>query len=132
MFRVRVRNKSSENFASSPQTILNMQNCVFCKIRDGEIEKEFDYQDDDVMVFPDINPLKPVHILVVPKKHIEDFADLSNEKLLFKIKKVLDKVVKDQSLQNQGYRVSVNGGGAQLINHLHFHVVGPIEREAGV
>lgn len=107
-------------------------NCVFCKIRDGEIEKEFDYQDDDVMVFPDINPLKPVHILVVPKKHIEDFADLLDKELLFKIKKVLDKVVKDQSLQNQGYRVSVNGGGAQLINHLHFHVVGPIEREAGV
>jgi histidine triad (HIT) family protein len=107
-------------------------NCIFCKIRDGIIEKEFDYQDDDVMVFPDINPLKPVHILVVPKKHVEDFLDFQDEKLYFKIKKVLEKVVKTQKLENKGYRISVNGGGAQLVNHLHFHVVGPIGKSMEV
>ena len=100
--------------------------CVFCKIRDGEIKKEFEYQDKDVMVFPDINPEKPVHILVVPKKHIEDFADLKDKELLFKLKTSIDKVVKDKKLSNKGYRVTVNAGGAQFVNHLHFHVVGPI------
>jgi histidine triad (HIT) family protein len=107
-----------------------MDNCVFCKIRDGVIEKKFDFEDEDVMVFPDLNPLKPVHILVVPKKHIEDFKDLNDSQLYFKIKKVLDKVVVDQKLSSRGYRVSVNGGGAQLINHLHFHVVGPLDKVA--
>lgn len=102
---------------------------VFCKIRDGEIAKEFTYQDKDVMVFPDINPLKPVHILIVPKKHIKDFLDLKDSKLLFKIKTIIDKVIKDQNLTNNGFRVSTNGGGAQLVDHLHFHVVGPIERD---
>lgn len=109
-----------------------MNNCVFCKIRDREIPKKFDYEDSDVMVFPDLNPNKPVHILVVPKKHIEDFADLDSSDLLFKVKKTLDKVVKDQNLSKKGYRVSVNGGGAQLINHLHFHVTGPIGRDMEV
>jgi len=102
--------------------------CIFCKIRDGEIPKKFEYQDDDFMIFPDINPLKPVHILVVPKKHMEDFLDFNNKELIYKVKKMLDKVIKDQKLKNKGYRVSVNGGGAQLISHLHFHVVGPIDR----
>lgn len=104
-----------------------MQNCIFCKIAKGEIEKEFDYEDKDVMVFPDLNPMKPIHILVVPKKHIEDFRDLNDEKLTYKIKKILDNVVK-QKLNGKGYRISVNGGGAQIINHLHFHVVGPISK----
>ena len=103
-----------------------MKSCVFCKIRDGEITKEFEYEDKDVMVFPDLNPQKPVHILVVPKKHIEDFADLNDKNLTFKIKSAIDGVIKKQKLNKRGYRVTVNGGGSQLINHLHFHVVGPI------
>lgn len=109
-----------------------MTTCVFCKIRDGVIEKEFDFEDKDVMVFPDINPSKPVHILVVPKKHIEDFADLKDSKLLSKIKKTLDWVVKKQKLVNKGYRVSVNGGGAQIVNHLHFHIIGPISKDVSI
>jgi histidine triad (HIT) family protein len=109
-----------------------MKDCVFCKIRDREIPKEFEYEDEDVMVFPDINPLKPIHILVVPKKHIKDFIELDDKELFFKIKKILDKVVKDQNLGNRGFRISTNGGGAQLIDHLHFHVTGPISRDAGI
>ena len=107
-----------------------MKTCVFCKIRDREIPKEFEYEDKDVMVFPDINPAKPIHMLVVPKKHIEDFAKLKDKELIAKIKTVIDKTVA-KKLKGKGYRVSVNGGGAQLINHLHFHIVGPIDREAG-
>ncbi len=103
------------------------KNCVFCKIRDGIIPKEFEYEDKDLMVFPDLNPLKPVHILVIPKKHIVDFKDIDDSKLLFKIKTTIDKIVK-KKLSGKGYRVSVNGGGAQIVPHLHFHIVGPISR----
>ena len=106
-----------------------MKDCIFCKIAKHEIPKEFTYEDKDIMVFPDINPLKPVHVLVVPKEHIEDFANLNDRNLFFKIKKTLDKVVKLEKLSDKGYRISVNGGGAQLINHLHFHVIGPIDKD---
>lgn len=108
-----------------------MTNCVFCKIRDGVIKKEFDFEDKDIMVFPDINPSKPVHILVVPKKHMEDFVDLNEEKLLYKIKTTIDSVVK-KNLKGKGYRVSVNGGGAQVIDHLHFHITGPIDKNISI
>ncbi len=105
-----------------------MKDCVFCKIRDGIISKEFEYEDQDIMVFPDINPLKPVHILIVPKKHIEDYLELNDWGLMKKIKDVANKQIKKEKLENRGYRFHVNGGGAQLINHVHFHLVGPIER----
>jgi histidine triad (HIT) family protein len=103
-----------------------MKDCIFCKIRDRQIPKEFDFEDEDIMVFPDINPLKPIHMLIVPKKHIVEFVDLDDKELFFKIKKIIDKVIKDKNLTKRGYRVSANGGGAQAIDHLHFHVTGPI------
>lgn len=105
-----------------------MKDCVFCKIRDGIIPKEFEYKDRDVMVFPDINPMKPIHILVVPKKHIKEFIEIDDQKLFFKIKTVIDKIINDQKLTKRGYRISVNGGGAQAIDHLHFHITGPIDK----
>ncbi len=106
-----------------------MKDCVFCQIRDGEIPKEFDYEDEDLMVFPDLNPSKPVHILIVPKKHFKDFLDLKDMELLYKVKEVIDKMILQQKLEDRGYRISVNGGGAQIIEHLHFHLTGPIGRE---
>ena len=101
--------------------------CIFCKIRDREIPKEFTYEDKDLMVFPDIHPIKPIHLLVVPKEHIEDFLELNDVRLLSGIKNMIDKMVKDNKLDKKGYRISVNGGGAQVINHLHFHVLGPVK-----
>jgi histidine triad (HIT) family protein len=109
-----------------------MKDCIFCKIAKHEIPKEFIFEDKDIMVFPDINPLKPIHILVVPKKHLKDFLELDDSNLFFKIKNSLDKVIKDQKLVNRGFRVSTNGGGAQAIDHLHFHVTGPIDRSMEV
>ena len=105
-----------------------MKKCVFCQIRDREIPKEFEYEDKDVMVFPDINPLKPIHILIVPKKHIKDFLDLDDRAILENVKTIAQKMIKKHGLANKGYRFHVNGGGAQLIDHLHFHIVGPIGR----
>ncbi len=116
-----------------------MENCIFCKIRDRIIPKEFTYEDDDLMVFPDIHPLKPVHLLIVPKKHIEDFlmindlhfakASRGKEGLMMKLTKIVQKMVKKFKLGNKGYRVVINGGGAQFIDHLHLHLLGPLGKE---
>lgn len=106
-----------------------MKNCLFCKIRDGEIEKEFTYQDKYVMAFPDINPMRPIHLLVVAKNHIEDLMDVDDTKLWNQILVIVKKLIKENKLANKGYRITINGGGAQLINHLHVHISGPIEKD---
>ena len=103
-----------------------MMDCIFCKIRDRVIAKEFTYEDEDVMVFPDIHPIKPIHLLVVPKVHVEDFLEFNEQELMAKVKKVIDKMIEEQKLNDRGYRISVNGGGAQVVKHVHFHVMGPI------
>lgn len=105
-------------------------NCIFCKIRDGIISKKFTYEDKDVMVFPDIHPLKPIHLLIIPKKHIEDFNKFQDDVLFGKIRQAIQKVVKKQNVENKGYRIVINGGGAQAINHLHVHLLGPLGKAA--
>jgi histidine triad (HIT) family protein len=102
--------------------------CIFCKIRDRVIAKEFTYEDEDIMVFPDIHPLKPIHLLVVPKIHIEDFSEFNEPELMTKVKNIIEKMIKEQGLGSKGYRVSVNGGGAQVVRHTHFHLMGPISQ----
>jgi len=102
-----------------------MTDCIFCKIRDGVIAKDFVYQDSDVMVFPDIHPIKPVHLLIIPKKHVKDIMSV-DEKLMFKLTKVVSKMIAQEKLGDKGYRIAINGGGAQVVNHLHLHLVGPL------
>ena len=103
-----------------------MAKCIFCQIRDGEILKKFDYEDENVMIFPDINPAKPVHTLIVPKKHMKDFMELTDSKLMIKIDQVIQKMIKKEGLTNKGFSISTNGGGYQVIDHLHFHIKGPM------
>jgi len=103
--------------------------CIFCKIRDREIPKEFTYEDEEIMVFPDIHPVRPIHMLVIPKKHIEDFLDFNDQDLMVKVKNTLDKIINETELNKKGYRIGINGGGAQLINHIHFHVSGPMTKD---
>ena len=105
-----------------------MPDCVFCKIRDRKIPKEFTYEDDDIMVFPDIYPIKPVHLLVVLKKHVKDFLDLEPGDLE-KISTTIKKIVKDRRLAGKGYRLGINGGGAQIIEHLHVHLISPFGKQ---
>jgi histidine triad (HIT) family protein len=107
-----------------------MKNCIFCKIRDRIIPKEFTYEDDDLMVFPDLHPLKPIHLLIIPKKHIKDLLMMNDKGLMMKLIRIIQKMIKEQKLENKGYRVVANGGGAQFINHLHFHLLGPLDKTA--
>ena len=102
-----------------------MVDCVFCKIRDKEIPKEFEYEDRDIMVFPDLNPAREVHFLIVPKKHLKDYMSLKDDNLMIKVNKVIQKMIKKQKLDSNGYKLFLNGGGAQIIDHLHVHLTGP-------
>lgn len=101
-------------------------NCIFCDIAQGIETKEFVYNDDLVMVFEDLHPVKPVHLLIVPKEHVTDFFDLKDDAILIRIKEVIHKLIKEKNLANAGYRIGVNGGGFQHIDHLHFHLIGPM------
>ncbi len=104
-----------------------MEDCTFCKIIKGEIPSNKVYEDDEILAFKDINPLAPVHILVIPKKHISSTDDLeeNDEKLVGKIFTVLKNLAKENGLKN-GYRIVNNCGkdGGQEVKHLHFHLLG--------
>lgn len=103
-----------------------MDNCIFCKIIKKEIPKEFTYESDTLVVFPDINPVADIHILIIPKEHIGGIGDLrsGHGELLSEIYQTVNKLVVDNNLQNNAYRVVVNGGKAQHVPHLHFHLLG--------
>src|ERR1035437_1764894 len=101
--------------------------CIFCKIRDREIAKEFTYEDENVMVFPDIHPLKPTHLLIVPKIHVEDYKEFNDQFLTTKVKSIINKMIADK-IGDNGYRISINGGGAQVVRHVHFHLMGPVSQ----
>ena len=105
-----------------------MDDCIFCKIARHEISKEFMYEDEDVMVFSDINPQKPIHLLVVPKKHIEDFVELEEPVLMQKLWKTSQEMISKMQLREKGVRIIVNAQGAQIVPHLHIHLLGPVGR----
>ena len=104
-----------------------MDNCLFCKIIKGEIPTSKVYEDDDILAFKDINPKAPVHILVIPKKHIESAMQLKEEDelLIGKMFTAINKIAKEYNLDN-GYRIVNNCGkdGGQEVMHLHFHLLG--------
>lgn len=104
-----------------------MEDCIFCKIIKGEIPSEKVYEDDEILAFKDINPIAPVHILVIPKKHIESADDIveEDELLIGKIFTVIKRLAKENNLDN-GYRIVNNCGedGGQAVKHLHFHLLG--------
>lgn len=102
--------------------------CIFCEIVNGNIPKDFEYQDESIVAFKDIHPVAPIHILLVPKKHIEEFYTLEDYTILQAVHTVAKKLIKKNDLTLRGYKIEVNGGGAQLVNHLHFHLIGPVRK----
>lgn len=103
-----------------------MQECVFCKIVNGEIPKQFNFESESLVVFPDINPAADIHLLIVPKKHIPSTLDITaaDAGLLAEVYQTVNELVKDNNLSDNLYRVVVNGGKAQHVPHLHFHLLG--------
>ncbi|MBI4999252.1 HIT domain-containing protein [Candidatus Gottesmanbacteria bacterium] len=102
--------------------------CIFCKIGNREIPKEFTLETREVMVFPDIHPVAPVHLLIVSKKHIGEFTK-AEDAILGQMLKITKDLIKKYKLETSGYRIVTNGGGAQLIDHFHIHLMGGINRE---
>ncbi|MEK7129504.1 MAG: HIT domain-containing protein [Patescibacteria group bacterium] len=102
-----------------------MSDCIFCKVISGELPSNPVYQDDDMMVIPDIHPQASVHLLVIPKKHVSEFTE-ADDALLAKIVKTVKKIIKDEHISN--YRIVSNGKGAALIDHLHMHILGKVDK----
>ncbi len=104
-----------------------MEDCIFCKIIKGEIPSTKVYEDDEILAFKDIQPAAPIHILVIPKKHIPSLVQLEkeDEMLVGKIYTVIKQIAEEQGVLNKGYRVIVNCGkdGGQEVGHLHFHLL---------
>lgn len=101
--------------------------CIFCKIVRRELESEVVYEDEEVMAFKDIHPIAPVHVLVVPKRHIASLADATEEdqEILGKTLLGLSRVARKLGLDASGYRTIVNTGrgAGQSVFHLHFHLL---------
>ena len=101
--------------------------CLFCKIAAGEIPSKKAYEDDEILAFHDIAPEAPMHILFVPKTHIDsaDALNSENAAIVAKIFAKIPGVVAEQGVTN-GYRILTNVGedGGQSVKHLHFHVIG--------
>ncbi|MFT3847940.1 MAG: histidine triad nucleotide-binding protein [Propionivibrio sp.] len=104
-----------------------MDNCLFCKIARGEIPSRKVYEDDDVFAFHDINPARPVHLLVIPKRHITSLATVTeaDTEVLGRMLAVADSLAKENGSPD-GFRVIINTGriGQQEVQHLHAHIVG--------
>lgn len=102
--------------------------CLFCKIAAGEIPSKKAYEDESVLAFHDIAPQAPVHILVIPKVHLESADALTREHdaLLGHLFEVAQLVAKENGIRESGYRLITNIGkdGGQSVPHLHLHVIG--------
>ena len=105
-----------------------MNDCLFCKIAAGEIPSDKVYEDDQVLAFRDIAPQAPVHVLVIPKKHLDSMLCLQAEDqaLLGHLFEVANQLAKELGMAENGFRLVINTGkdGAQSVPHLHIHLLG--------
>lgn len=105
-----------------------MDDCIFCKIVNGVIPSEKVYEDGRVFAFKDINPAAPVHVLIVPKEHIESVNDLNpeNAAIMGEIHLAAAKIAEELGIADKGYRLINNCGldAGQTVLHLHYHLLG--------
>jgi len=106
-----------------------MKCCTFCKILNRELPADILYEDDEVVAFPDIAQLAPVHILIIPKKHIISINKLSGnagEKIAGRLIMVAKKLAKEQGIDENGYKLlfRVGDDGGQEVQHIHLHLIG--------
>ena len=104
-----------------------MSDCLFCKIVKGEIPSKKAYEDDKILVFHDIAPCAPVHLLAIPKAHIKSAAEIDqgNAEVIAHLFTSMAKIAKESGLYD-GFRIVTNCGkqGGQTVDHLHFHLLG--------
>ena len=104
------------------------EDCIFCKIISKDIPSTIVYEDDDILAFKDINPVAPVHILIIPKKHIPTITDISEEdmELIGRIHMAAGKIAREAGVYEEGFRLVNNcrSAGGQVVYQLHFHLLG--------
>lgn len=102
--------------------------CIFCKIIAGDIPSKKVYEDERVYAFYDINPVAPIHVIVIPKLHIESVnaIDERNAEYVKYVFEAIPEIVESLGIKEDGYRVITNIGenGGQTVKHLHFHIIG--------
>ena len=102
--------------------------CLFCKISQGKTDTEILYENDTLVVFRDIHPAAPIHLLIVPKKHIRSVNDLTaaEQSILSEMVMAAKEMAVRQGVEKSGYRLFINveRGGGQVIFHLHMHLIG--------
>jgi|SRR3989339_41491 len=105
-----------------------MEDCIFCKIINKDIPADIVYEDDEIFAFKDIHPLAPVHILIIPKEHIQTIDDLEegHERLAGKMILVAKKIARDMNISDKGYKLlfRVKKHGGQEVDHIHLHLIG--------
>ena len=110
--------------------------CIFCKIIAGQIPSDVIYTDDKVVAFRDINPMAPVHLLIIPREHIPSLNDVTEQQitLVGHMVQVAKQLAKQQGIATKGYRVVINTGsqGGQVVQHLHMHLLGGRELTGGL
>lgn len=104
------------------------QECIFCKIANKEISVPAIYEDEFIIAFPDIKPAAPVHVLVIPKKHIANLLELASDDILLMghVLSTIPKIATQLGLAEDGFRLVVNtkDNGGQTVHHLHWHILG--------
>jgi histidine triad (HIT) family protein len=113
-----------------------MSDCLFCKIVAGDIPSTKVYEDEDLFAFEDINPKAPVHVLVIPKKHIPTLNEVTPEDgpMVGRMIQVAAQIARERGTAEQGYRTvfNVNSGGGQLVYHIHLHLLGGKQLQSGL
>lgn len=105
-----------------------MEDCVFCKMANGEIEPDKVYEDEEILAFRDLNPQAPLHVLIIPRRHIATMNDLSAEDaaLVGRLTLTAAKIAAEEGVAESGYRtvLNCNAGAGQSVFHLHLHLLG--------
>jgi len=105
-----------------------MADCIFCKVAEGAIESKKVYEDPDIVAFHDINKMAPVHILVIPRRHLASLLDISpkDDPLLAKMHRVAIQLAKEHNIAESGFRLvlNCNKDAGQSVDHIHLHLLG--------
>lgn len=105
-----------------------MNDCIFCKIAAGQIKTQLVYEDDQVVAFRDLSPQAPVHILIIPRKHIERVSEAAEADMsvFVNIHRAAQKLIDVEPSLKEGFRLLTNNGkmAGQSVNHLHYHLLG--------
>ena len=104
-----------------------MEDCIFCKIINGQVPSEKVYEDEEILAFKDIHPAAPIHVLIIPKKHIATLMDIEEEdsSLMGKIIQTAKLIAKQLGIGENGFRLIANCGpdSGQEVMHIHFHLL---------